>query len=463
MKLDMNRSRWVVATGLLAVVLIAACDRTKAALLQPQNPGLIDTTAVTTPTSALALRIGAIGRYRNVIAGEGDWEMSGTLTDEFKNADFLTPRIDVDQRTMDNSQNWGYNAVQQTRGFIRDAISGMKSFLPDSTQYIGELYGELGFFEMTLADMYCNGIPLGHTISGVITNGAPLTTQQVYDSAITHFDSALTTLTGVDAYSIYARRAAQIYKARALVMKGQFAAAAALVSVANVPTNYQYDMTFSASSGSNPLWTLANSVARITVGDSFDIVSGSPNVIQNALPFASANDPRLPVLGGNATNPKVPPEDGVTPMFLSQLWKGQFDPWVLASGVDARLIQAEAALNSPDIAGMMLILNALRAAQPTIGLYTVPAMAPLPTPAGQAAATALFFREKAFWTFGRGQRLPDMRRMLRLYSAVYPTEDKVFPKGVFFKGGLYGTDVNFPIPATEQANPLFSACLDRKP
>jgi hypothetical protein len=459
MMLDMNRSRWVAPAALLAVIVVAACS--KDALLQPQNPGLIDTTAVTTATSALALRVGAIGRYRQVFAGEGNWEMAGTLTDEFKNADFLTVRIDVDQRTMDNSQTWSYNGVQQARGFIRDAISNLKTFLPDSTQYIGELYGELGFMEMSLADMYCNGIPLGHTNSGVVSNGSPLTTQQVYDSAITHFDSALAALTGVDSYSIYARRAALIYKARTLVMKGQYAAAAALVGT--VPTSYQYDMTFSASSGSNPLWALANSTARITVGDSFDIVSGAPNVIQNALPFASANDPRLPVLNGNATSPKVPAEDGITTMWLSQLWKGQFDPWVLASGIDARLIEAEAALNVPDIPGMMTILNNLRAAKPTIGLYSVPAMAALPTPGSQAAAVTLFFREKAFWTFGRGQRLPDMRRMLRLYSTFYPNENKVFPKGTFFKGGTYGVDVNFPIPSGEQANPLFSACLDRLP
>src|SRR3954469_20383212 len=133
MMLDMNRSRWVVATGLLATVLIAGCDRLKSGLLDPQNPGLIDPSAVGTPTSALALRVGAIGRYNQVIAGEGEWEMAGTLADEYKNADFLTVRIDVDQRTMDNSQTWGYNGVQQARGFARDAITALKSLLPDST------------------------------------------------------------------------------------------------------------------------------------------------------------------------------------------------------------------------------------------------------------------------------------------------------------------------------------------
>src|SRR3954464_11153001 len=82
MMLDMNRSRWVVATGLLATALIAGCDRLKSGLLDPQNPGLIDPSAVGTPTSALALRVGAIGRYNQVITGEGVWEMAGPPTDE---------------------------------------------------------------------------------------------------------------------------------------------------------------------------------------------------------------------------------------------------------------------------------------------------------------------------------------------------------------------------------------------
>jgi len=108
---------------------------------------------------------------------------------------------------------------------------------------------------------------------------------------------------------------------------------------------------------------------------------------------------------------------------------------------------------------MTTILNSLRTVRPlSIANYAVPAMGTLAVPGSKAAAEALFFREKAFWTYGRGQRLPDLRRMIRIYGY---TQDKVFPTGQYFKGGVYGTDVNLPIPSREQANPLFSACLDR--
>ena len=461
---NMNRARLTLLASAAAVLAVVGCDRVKTELLAPQNPGLVDPSAVGSPTAALALRVGAIGRYKQVQAGESIWEYGGTLADEYKNADFSSDRINADQRLTDAAVQWNYNGVTQARGFVRDAITAMKQFNPDSSGLIGELYMELAFFEMTMADNYCNGIPLGHTDAGVSVNGAPLTIAQVYDSASNHLDTAMT-LSGKasDAGSVYINRAARVWKARVLIAKDKANAAAAAAVVASVPTTYVYDMTFSSVSGSNGMWTLNNSTARIGVADSFDIIGGQVSVIKNALPFVSANDPRVPTLNGDLATPsKVPPEDGITkPFFLSLLYKGQFDPLVLASGVDARLYEAEAKLQGGDIAGMMTILNALRTAtpRPVIGLTTIPAMATLPTPANATDATSLLFREKAFWTFGRGQRLPDLRRLVRQYGR---TDDQVFPTGNYFKGGKYGTDENFPVPSSEQVNPLFTGCLDRK-
>jgi hypothetical protein len=454
-----NRARWAIAGCVTAMLFVTACDHVKNQLLQPQNPGVIDPSAVGNATAALALRVGALGRYTQLENGEVLWEYSGVLADEFSNADFNTDRINVDQRTTDPLVQWGYSGVSQSRGFVRDAIAALRTYTADSTTtQISELYTELAFFEMTLADNFCNGIPLGHTINAVQTNGVPLTTSQVYDSASAHLDTAIATVKNTDAQAIYVLRAAQVLKARILIDKGQFAAAATVA--ASVPTTYIYDLTLSTSTSSNGHWSLNNSVARVSVGDSFYVASGVPVTIKNALPFASANDPRVPVLLGSAQTPKVAPEDGITtPLWLGQLYHNQYDPMVLISGVDARLYEAEAKLQANDIPGMMTILNALRAAQPTIALLKMPVMAPLPTPATKDAAIDLLFREKAFWTFGRGQRLADLRRLVRQYNR---TDAQVFPTGPYFKGGVYGSDENFPVPSSEQTNPLFHGCLDRK-
>jgi hypothetical protein len=88
----------------------------------------------------------------------------------------------------------------------------------------------------------------------------------------------------------------------------------------------------------------------------------------------------------------------------------------------------------------------------------MPALTTAPTT--KDAALTLFFREKAFWQFGRGFRLGDLRRLIRQYGR---TQDNVFPVGTWFKGGAYGTDVNLPMVDSELTNPNFHGCIDRNP
>jgi hypothetical protein len=458
-----NRARGVVAVLGIAPLVLTACY-VKDQLLSPQNPGTVDQSSVGTAAAALALRVGAIGRLRNVVNGGDErlWQEIGNLTDEYKDADFQPSRIDIDRRTVTtNNGDYPYATVTQQRGFIRDAIDNMQKFVPDSTTLIGELYMGLGFIEMSLAENYCNGIPLGHTTAGVISVGPGLTNAQVFDTASTHLDSALAFIKGSDVGSNFVRQAALILKARVLVDKGQFTAAAALVPTTAVSTAYQYLFTESASNGGledNGHWNIQVSSTRVTVGDSFDLIGTAPNIIKNALPFVSAKDPRVPTKGPTGTA-----EDGSTPMFVNLVW-GRKDPLPMVSGVDARLIEAEAKLQAKDIAGMMTILNGLRTSSQKLGSLTVPVMAALPTPATQDAAISLYFREKAFWVWGRGQRLSDLRRLMRQYGR---PEDQVFPSGIYsYAGtaqGTYGHDVNFPIPDPELPNPNFKGCLDRNP
>jgi len=70
------------------------------------------------------------------------------------------------------------------------------------------------------------------------------------------------------------------------------------------------------------------------------------------------------------------------------------------------------------------------------------------------------FSERAFWLFGTGHRLGDLRRLVRHYGRA---AESVFPTGAYFKGGVYGSDVNLPIPLEESNNPLAqTGCLDRR-
>jgi hypothetical protein len=476
---QIRRARSIVgaaAMGLAAgTFVLTGCDHLKDEFLKPQNPGIVDQGAVGSPAAAAALKVGAMGKFKLIasdpspaagFAYSSVWVAGGLFTDEFSNSDFQNSQNDIDQRTMSSDNGASdYGNITQARGNIRDAINAERQFEPQQTMNLGELYMALAFSEMTLAENFCNGIPLGSNKGGVIDYSSPdfkpLTNQEVYAIALQHIDSSLTLLgNSTDDSITYVRRAALITRARILLDEDvkNAAAAAALVPPSVVPLSYQYLFSTSSSNNSDDLgiWSFNNSVGRMTVGDSAMTFAGTTYQILNAVPFASANDPRVPVLVGKSAG--LSSEDGLTPFFLQQVWKNRDDPQPMVSGLDAQLIAAEAALNGGDIAGMMTILNALRAAPPKIGPFQPAAMSALPTPATQDDAITLFFREKAFWTFGRGQRLNDLRRLVRQYGR---TQDKVFPSGQHYKGGNYGTDVNFPVPDAERVNPQFHGCIDR--
>jgi len=455
----MHRARWTTA-GAAALLAIAsnACD-VKQELLAPQNPGVIDPSSVTTPAAADAVRIGAFGKLKGITAGgESFWLYGGLLTDEWKSSDTFSQRNETDERSVQTNNGnvqGAYTSVQTTRGFIRTAIDLLNKYTPDSTRNIAQMYMALGFTEMTAAENLCNGIPMTYTSNGIYTYGPQLTTDSVYKLAAFYADSAIAFAKGTDVISTSVRQASLVLRARISVDQGQIAAAAALVPASAVPTTFQYLLTFDQTSGDNQIWSLNISQGRYTVSDSSDV----GGTIKNALPFASANDPRVPVIKSTSTKPF----DGTTPLFLQQIWASRNDPVPLVSGIDARLIEAEARLQAGDFAGMMTILNALRTSAQTIGAKAIPVMAALTTtPTTADSAATLFFREKGFWTFGRGQRLSDLRRMVRLYGR---TQDQVFPTGSFsFKipGASYGADVNFPVTDNELTNPNFKGCIDRK-
>jgi starch-binding outer membrane protein, SusD/RagB family len=466
-----HRARRAAAAVLVAAPfgLTACLNRLEDNLLEPQQPGVISPEAVANAgaAGANALYVGALGAFQSWTGGGGNinrqnvWMYSDLLADVWKVTDTFSQRIDLDRRTVatnDAEVNGTYNTVQQSRGFYRDAINALRRSLPNEPVKQAEMFFLLGFTEMNMGEVYCNGIPLGETVNGEIRYTAGLTNAQVFQQAITHLDSAITLAAGTSAAAAHVRTAAAVAKGRALVDLGQFAQAAA--AVAGVPTSFQYTLTYSQTTQSNAIWT-ANwnqTNARVAVGDSVTIANGVEVRIRNAIPFGSANDPRVPVTGSYKDVSK-PGFDGQTPWVGANIWNTREAPIVIVSGIDARLIEAEAKLNDNDVQGATTTLNALRSTAQTLGAYRVAIMPSLATPAARDAAVDLLFREKAFWQFGRGTRLGDLRRLIRQYGR---TEDDTFPEGGFHKTPFtFGNDVNLPVPDAEMTNPNFKGCLNR--
>lgn len=447
--------RRAAALGAAACTL-AACDSITDSLLEAPDPDLISPDATANAEAADALRIGALDRLRAITAGgEGAWMLGGLLTDEWKSSDTFSQRNETDQRRVQDSNGnvqGMYRDLHRARNSARQALIALTEFKPTPTANLGQMYFVLGFAELTLAESFCNGQPLSDASTGEILYGEPKSNQEVLQIALAHFDSALTLSSAADAFATGVRHSAAVAKGRTLIGLNRHGDAA--TAVTGVPTSFTNTATFSLTGGNNQIWALNFSAKRWTVGDSFDV----GGLIRNAIPFASSRDPRVPSTGtATGTSPAGRGFDNSTNFIILTTF-GRTDPTPIVSGLDARLIEAEARLKANDIPGMMTILNALRAAPQSLGPISSPVMTALAVPGTQAAATDLYFREKAFWTFSRGQRLPDMQRLIRQYGR---TESQVFPEGTFFKGGQYENDVNFPVTIDELNNPNFQSCANR--
>lgn len=471
--------RAVVTTlALSAAVGLTACDTIKENLLEAPNPSIIDPSNVKSAAGATAVRNGALSRLRAATAdGESSWMFGGLLVDEWTTSSTFVQNDETDQRSTqlnNGTVNGELRALYRVRTSANQAVDLLKTFKPLPAADIAEMYFARGFSELQLASDFCNGIPLSDGASATPTLGQPLTVAAVFAAAVASFDTAITTASGATAADIAIRNAASIGKARALLGINLSNAPAAAALVAGIPTTYRYDVTASLTGGNNTLWGQGASATRYAVSDS---VQGNPRkiLVGNATPFLSAGDRRVPAhyKTQNAGKDTIKSQDGGTFVIqVDSLW-GQTSAVALTAGMDARLIEAEAALQAGNGAGMMTILNTLRgtalqitAPSPTAtGTHpgwTTPVMAALVDPGTAAGRQALLFREMAFWQYGRGHRLGNLRRLIRDYGFAADGSN-TFPTGTHFKGGVFGKDLNLPVTTDEQiGNPFFTLCLDRK-
>ena len=473
------KSGRVVAAALAmsAVAGLAACDL-KQNLLEATDPDIIDPSSVQSPAGAIAVRNGALSRLRTATAdGESTWLFGGLLVDEWATSSTFVQNDETDQRQtkLDNGTVQGeLRALYRVRTAANQAIALLKQYKPQPASDVAEMYFARGFAELQLASDFCNGIPLSDGAGDEIKFGEPLTVLQVFAIASASFDTAMSMSSATDNASVTINRAARIGKARALLSQGLSNAAAAAALVNGIPTTFRYDVTASLTGGSNTLWNQPFSSNRYTLSDS--VQGNARNIlVKNAIPFFSAKDPRVPSNYKIASNGRdtVKAQDGGTFVIEVQIW-GQTSAVALTAGLDARLIEAEAALKAGDAAGMMSILNALRAAPQLItapspnstgthpGL-TTPVMAALTDPGTQKERENLLFREKAFWQFGRGFRLGDLRRLIRDYGRAADGSDAGgYPIGQHYKGGTFNVDLQLPVTTDELSNTSFTGCIDRK-
>ncbi len=435
--------------GAAALTATAGCG-----IVDTQQPNIVAEENLDTPAGAATRRLGAIGTF--TLAKDGDFNpvavpgnedafndnsdgyilSSGVLSDELVNPGFIPSRTEIDLRqavpfTAGLAEL--FQSLHRARSSAEDAAVALQAFGedPDTDTGIPEMLALAGFSYVYLAEGFCSGIPVSRTVNDTIQFGQQLTTAQVFDTAEARFTQALahpSIAAGDPIHSL-----ASVGLGRALLNQGEFAAAAAAVQ--SVPPEFLYETEHAISPAA-----LHNSVFEAFENGNFGVFDSEGGV---GLDFVSAEDIRVQGDSGFGT-------DGVTESWFPNKYTG-FDASIpTADYTEAQLIIAESELQASAFAAMTQRLNDLR---DPAGLD------PLVVPLNFTDATDLLFRERAFWLFIRGNRLGDMRRLIRQYGR---DSETVFPTGQYYKSGLtYGEDVNLPLPLREDNNPNVQGCLNR--
>jgi hypothetical protein len=437
----------LTAAGVLAAAgfALAACSIDE--ILHVDDPDVASPGSLTGPAALPVLRGGAFSEFQITYGGndgaaqtEGWITLSGLLADEFESTETFTDRLDIDKRSIQLTNATMKDNYRDLHRARRAAEVAAEAYAEHDPGAVGqsEVLSLAGYTYVMFGEYFCAGVPYSRQLpSGAAEFGMPTTTDETLDLAIERFEEALAIAVAADADD--QANVARVGLGRALLDKGLYAEAAA--AVADVPSEFDYVIQYSVNSPrqNNGLYDYVYNEQRWRVPDA----EGG-----QGLSYRSDDDPRVPW-----EDPDELGFDNESPIFYQAKYPDPADDIVLASGIEARLIEAEAALAAGNYAtpgtGTLAILNDLRGDA---------GIALLPAAVGTAAQVDQLFKERAYWLWLTGHRLGDLRRLVEQYGR---GAESVFPSGAYHKGGdSYGTFTSFPIPQDEQNNPNYVGCLD---
>jgi hypothetical protein len=471
--------------GVLMALSVAACSVND--IVKTKDPDIVTPEQLAGKAALPNGLAAAIGDFQQAFSGsstlEGQILYSGLLADEWYTTDTFGTRIEMDQRLIqeNNQQNLPafsnlaiarVSAEASAQRYVD--LAGTRGNAADSTAFgngRAEALALAGYTYILFAENYCEGVPFSEVDpTGAIINGVPLSKSQVLRRALARFESADSALNIKANTSASIRNLVRVGRGRAyndLVHKDSSAAQqkiyrdSAATAVAAVPTTFTYQIFHSENTArqNNSVWSFNNSQVRFSVSNSEGL---------NGLPFRSHFVNGVDVR--TATNPAAVAGFDGTATFLNLKYPERKANVVLASGAEARYIEAEDKLFNGDNNGFIGKLNDVRDAfatydqcyplAVTAGTCTNPItpLGPLSDPGTANARIDLLFAERAYTMWITSHRLGDLRRLVYQYARGTET---VFPTGAFVRGNIsrtYGTDVSFPVPVEEKNNPNYHSC-----
>ena len=441
LKIKNNYSRLIFNVVVLVVLtsLSISCD----SVVEVTDPDIVTPESLNSEAGIQTLRAGSLGDLAVAMSGSaaghgattGLIVMSGLMADEYSYSGTFPTRREADTRNLQDINgdiNTIYGNLHRSRTGAETTIDLLANF-GGNPDVDSEMQSIVGYAYVMFAETFCGGVPFSKAPAdgGELIYGEPLTTEQMFNAAVEWFDQAITNAGSNDKLANLGR----LGKARSLLGLGQIDAAAGEVSA--VPSDFVYNIEQSDNSRrqENGIYIMT------TVRRQFSIADGKGG---NGLMYRSAMDPWTPWDGGTEFG-----QDDITLYYNQLKFNSSSVPVALASGIEARLIEAEAAASADDAQTVENIHNELRAA---MGLSELD----LSGISGEDLLLA-HFSERAFWLFSTGHRLGDLRRLVDVYDMM---PSSVFPWGPYFKGGEYNPNLKFLVPQSESNNPNYVGCLD---
>lgn len=425
------------ATTALLLAGASACH----GLLDVSDPTLIRSQDIANANGANGRRINAVSFFfRSIPSTVVD---VAYITDEIgfdialANVQPTNDRIALDQRNglayetahpnddphlggLDYAITMSSIAIPQIRRYSPTAVKG---------DFLGQLYAYRGFALAQMAEDLCAGFPINDVDANNVPNlSAPYSTDSAFHYALTQLDSAIGLIVDSTQYLNLAR----VVKGRVFLDLGQYDSAAAVVAA--VPDDYVY--TSNPNNGPGTLY-LCPTCQWANTGMPMGDGEG-----RNGLHFVSEQD----VARAPSKYMRKRLSDSTILEYAQQKYTTSNAAIVIASGTEARLIQAEVALHNHD-GSWLTTLNALRT---PVGLD------PLVDPGTDSARVDVVYHERAFWMYLTGRRLGDLRRLVRNYSRA---PESVFPTGPYPLGGVYGSATAIPFSFSNESefNPKLTA------
>lgn len=399
----------------VALVTLSACGDTVDRLLTATTPSRLAEETFLVPQNAPLIVASAQADFECALGGYV--VASGLAAGELADVSQTAARWSYDRRnvlpldaTYATASCVGlgvYTPISTARYTADQALARLDGWsdaeVPNRALLIARAAFYAGYSYVLLAEGFCEA---------TVNLGARMTTAQLLDSAESRFSRAIT-LAGTDSTLL---RAASVGRARARLGKGNAAGAAS--DAANVPTSFVLLTTAdnNAARRQNRVFAENNNTTNgVTVAEAY-----------RNLTVAGAQDPRVRVTDQNRLG-----GDQVNRIFTQTKYASLTAGIPIASGVEARLIEAEARGAAQGVG----ILNTLRA-RAGVGL-------PALTAAEAASFTATIYSERARELFLQGNRWFDVRRgNLPLAPTVGLT---------YAKGGVYGDQRCWPLPDVERA------------